>query len=137
MTRSLLIAICVLIVVIMGLAGFGVAYVLTHSSAVATTTPVVTATATDTPAIIDTATATGGRKATGTIQSINGQTLTLMLVSGRTLTVTVDDQTTYMKRKTGQASLSDLQVGQKIRVQGTFNRQDQALLAQTITILAS
>ena len=137
MTRSLLITICVLIVVIMGLAGFGLAYVLTHSSAIATTTPVVTATATDTSTIINTATATGGRKATGTIQSINGQTLTLMLVSGKTLTVTVDDQTTYMKRKTGQASLSDLQIGQKIRVQGTFNRQDQTLLAQTITILSS
>ena len=136
MTRSLLIAICVLIVVIMGLAGFGLAYVLTHSSAIATT-PVVTATATDTPTIINTATATGERKATGTIQSINGQTLTLMLVSGKTLSVTVDDQTTYMKRKTGQASLSDLQVGQKIRVQGTFNRHDQTLLAQTITILSS
>jgi Domain of unknown function (DUF5666) len=135
MSRTLLLAISVLIVVIMGFAGYGLAYALTHNGSTT-----VQASPTDTPISSATTTNTspsgpGTRRSTGTIQSINGQTLVLTLLSGKSLTVTVTAQTSYARRNGAQAALSDLQVGQKIRVEGTFNKQDQTLTADTVQIL--
>lgn len=124
----------------LGVAGFLLAFALSQAHSASTS-----ATASATPPLVasDTTGATGNTipHVTGTIQSLGNSSFVLSMNSGkRTVTVTVNNQTTYSKRKKVQSSFtsfSDLQVGERVQVdvQGTFSKQDSTVVAQKIILL--
>src|ERR1700726_4253279 len=110
-TRTIII-IGSLLVVLMGAAGFGLAYTVSHTnSGTASVTPTPTA------ATVATTTRTknkkGNKKYTGVIESLgtNSFVLTQSGKKAKTITVVVDDQTVY-NAPGGKISFSSLMVGE-------------------------
>src|SRR5258708_27212761 len=109
-TRSIII-IGALIVVLLGAAGFGLAFAVSHMN-----TGSVSVTLTPTTALTVVATTTtknkkGNKKYTGVIQSLGTNSFVLMETrkKAKSITLMVDDQTTY-SGPNGTSSFSNLQV---------------------------
>lgn len=123
----------VIIVVFLGIVGFGVAYALPYAQTVLAGHSQTATPSTGTPA------ATGNQKnnahgAVGVISSLNNQTIVLKAGHGKkTLNVTVSASTKYATLE-GQASFSDLKVGQMVQVMGQVNPQDQSVNALRVII---
>ncbi|HLH61989.1 MAG TPA: DUF5666 domain-containing protein [Ktedonobacteraceae bacterium] len=132
-TRSLII-IGSLLVILMGAAGFGLAYAVSHaSSGTASVTPTPTTIAT-TPATTKTKNKNKNKNYTGTIQSVGANSF-VMTQSGKkakTLTVIVSDQTTYTSSTGGTITFSDLKPGDQVTVKGSLS--GQTLTATSITV---
>ncbi len=99
-------------------------------------TQTATADLTPTPsATVVSNTAKKARRVTGIIQSLRSQSLIITLNHGKkTMTINVDGQTQYSSTA-GNASFSDLKVGETVIVHGRTDPQDiTSLLATTITI---
>ncbi len=139
-TRSIII-IGSLIVIVLGAAGFGLAFAVSHGNAgmaSATPTPTVGLTA-----VTSTKTKNkngNNKKYTGTIQSLNeGANEFVLMETGKkakTITVMVDDQTKYSSPN-GKITFSNLAVGENVTVKGTLDSQAQTLTATTVTVTSS
>ena len=133
-TRSIII-IGALIVVVLGAAGFGLAFAVSHANA---GSPTVTATPTTAPTVVAT-TPTKNKKSnkkyTGVIQSLGTNSFVLMGngKKAKSITVMVDDQTKY-SGPTGGISFSDLRVGENVTVKGTLDNQSQTITASAVTV---
>lgn len=136
-TRSMII-IGSLVVVLLGAAGFGLAFAVSHAnsdSAIATPTPTTAATVPTTP---KTKNKKANKKYTGIIQSLGTNSFTLMQAGkkAKSITVMVDDQTKY-SGPNGRISFSNLQVGENVTVKGTVDSQSQAFTASDVTVTSS
>lgn len=137
MSRRTIIIIGVAVVVLLGAAGFSLAFAISHfsqGSASASVTPTPTATAT-------TGSANGKNKKhnyTGVIQSIGSQSFVLAKKGKKSMTITVivNNETKY-SGPGGSASFSSLQVGETVEVRGTLDSQAQTVQATNIIISPS
>ncbi len=143
MSKRLLIIIGVIVVILFGVGGFGAAYALSRLNQTITTSSSVATTSTTNPSSTNTGTGIGtgqankGRSVFGVIQSLHSQTIVITMLRGNsTVNVTVSASTQYTTLD-GQASFSDLKVGQTVNVIGQINTQDQALTAVRIILLPS
>lgn len=132
-TRSIII-IGVLIVVVLGAAGFGLAFAVSH---IGTGTANVTPTPTTAPTAVTTTKTknkNGNKKYTGVIQLINTNSF-VMTETGKkakTLTVMVNDQTTYSSTA-GKITFSDLKAGELVVVKGALSGQTLTAVSVTVT----
>ncbi len=133
-TRTLII-VGSLLVIVMGAAGFGLAYAVSHASS-------GTASVTPTPTTVPTTTTTTKTKNknkeknyTGTIQSIgtNEFVMTQSCKKAKTLTVMVSDQTTYTSSTGGTITFSDLKPGDQVTVKGSLSGQTLTATSVTVT----
>lgn len=136
-TRTIII-IGSLLVVLMGAAGFGLAYTVSHmNSGTASVAPTPTPTAS-----VTTTTRTKNKKAnkkyTGVIESLgtNSFVLTPSGKKAKTITVMVDDQTVYNAPE-GKISFSGLMVGEMVQVKGAVDSQTQAYTATDVTVTSA
>ena len=139
MSKRLLIIIGVIVVIVFGVGGFGVAYALSRLDQTATTSSSVAIIPTTNPSSTNTGTGTGqankGRSVLGVIQSLHSQTIVIATLRGNsTVNVTVSASTQYTTLD-GKASFNDLKVGRTVNVIGQINTQDQALTAVRIILL--
>ncbi len=142
MSRRLLV-IGVVVVILLGAAGFGAAYALSRAgqSSTANLGPVVVPTPVIHPPSTATATGPGTgqtnnvRGVLGVIQSLNNQTIVITMLRGnRSVTVTVSVSTKYSTLES-LASFSDLKIGQAVDAIGQFNPQAQTLIALRVILL--
>ncbi len=132
MSKRVLI-IMAIVVVLLGAAGFGVAYALGQSGQAST--PATAATVGTNPSSTGPGQRNNVRGASGVIQSLNNQTIVITLLRGkRTMNVTLSANTKYFTLE-GQATFSDLKVGEAVNVVGQFDAQAQALNALRVVIL--
>ena len=132
-SKRMLIIVGVVVVVVMLAAGVGVAYAFSalgqQSSASVSATATASALASPTPRK-----ATGQRRVLGVIKSLSNQSFVLTIDKGkRTITVNIDGQTKYGHAGKA-ATFSDLQVGETVAVQGTYNAASKTMTATRITI---
>jgi hypothetical protein len=136
-TRSIMI-IGALIVVLLGAAGFGLAFAVSHMNQGSAS---VTPTPTTAPTVVATTTTKnkkGNKKYTGVIQSLGTNSFVLMETGkkAKSITIMVDDQTKY-SGPNGKISFSNLQVGENVTVKGTLDNQSQAFTASNVTVMLS
>ena len=136
-TRSIII-IGALIVVLLGAAGFGLAFAVSHAnsgSASVTPTPTTVATVTTTTT---TKNKKGNKKYTGVIQSLGTNSFVLMETGkkAKSITIMVDAQTKY-SGPNGGISFSDLQFGENVTVKGTLDSQGQTVTASDVMVTSS
>lgn len=133
-SKLLLIIIGVLVVILFVLVGAAVVTVIhanSNSASTASITPTVPGSTSPSAT-----TKSAARRVTGIIQSINGQTMVLTAPRGnstRLITVMLTSTTRY-RTSTGKASQNDLQVGQKVLVNGTLDPQTGKLDATRVLI---
>jgi hypothetical protein len=139
-SKRILIISGIVAVILAGVIGFGFAFAFSQINQASTqnTTP------TDAPSTVGSVTSvTSGQRACilGIVQSLSNQSFVVSANQGkRVVTVTVTDQTTYSKHgNQASSSFADLAVGNRVRVtsQGQCNRKDTAVVAQSVTVLAS
>ena len=132
-TRSIII-IGALIVVVLGAAGFGLAFAVSHiGGATATVTPTPT-TAPTAVTTTKTKNKNGNKKYTGVIQLINTNSF-VMTETGKkakTLTVMVNDSTTYSSTG-GKITFSALKAGELVVVKGMLSGQTLTAVSVTVT----
>jgi hypothetical protein len=134
-TKRLLIIIAVLAVILVGLATYTSALLLSRTGQASVST--VTPTPSNAPITVPTTKTNKTRKFIGTIQSLGNQTFTLTPTKGKkTITVNVDDQTTYTNTTANgsAASFSNLKVGQMVEVKGHSDPQDSTVI-QAVSII--
>ena len=139
-SKRILIISGIVAVILAGVIGFGFAFAFSQINQASTQN----ATPTDAPTTVRSVTSvTSGQRACilGIVQSLSNQSFVVSANQGkRVVTVTVTDQTTYSKHgNQASSSFTDLAVGNKVRVtaQGQCNRKDTAVVAQSVTVLAS
>jgi hypothetical protein len=132
-TQTLIIFGAVL-VVLMGGAGFGLAYAVSHmNSGSATVTPTPTTTAT-----VATTTKVKNKKYTGHIQTLGNNSFVLLpkAKKAKPVTIMVDNQTVY-KGPGGKISFSSLTVGEMVTVKGSLDSLGQTVIATNVTVVPS
>jgi len=135
MSRRLLIIIGVVVVVILAVGGFGVAYAVSQQNQTSTSNVTATTTPGTNPSSKNTAKSNTTRTVVGVIQSLNTQNFVITIERRkRTLNVTVSDTTKYATLE-GQASFSDLKVGQTVQVNGPVDAQAKTLTALRVVLL--
>ena len=123
MSKRLLIIIGVVSVIVLGLAGFGLALALAPHSGQASTSSV---TSTSTTA------STKTRNVTGVIQSLGNQSFVIKVGKGkRMMTVSVSAQTKITTVQ-GAGTFSDLQIGETVQVKGSVNTQSKTIDAVSV-----
>jgi Domain of unknown function (DUF5666) len=139
-SKRILIISGIVAVILAGVIGFGFAFAFSQINQASTQN----ATPTDAPTTVGSVTSvTSGQRACilGIVQSLSNQSFVVSANQGkRVVTVTVTDQTTYSKHgNQASSSFADLAVGNRVRVtaQGQCNRKDTAVVAQSVTVLAS
>jgi hypothetical protein len=136
-TRSIII-IGALIVVVLGAAGFGLAFAVSHMNAGSASVTLTPTTAPTVVATTPTKNKKGNKKYPGIIQSLGTNSFVLMETGkkAKSITVMVDDQTKY-SGPNGRISFSDLQVGENVTVKGTLDNQNQTITASNVTVTSS
>lgn len=132
--RILLIIIGVLVVIMCVLVG-AVAVTVIHANQDSASTAGMTPTVPGSTSPSATA-KSAARRVTGIIQSINGQSMVIAPARGnsnRRITIMLTSTTRY-RTSTGKASQNDLQVGQKVLVDGTLDSQTGELDAIRVLI---
>jgi hypothetical protein len=132
-TRTLII-LGALLVVLMGGAGFGLAYGVSHmNSGSATVTPTPT-----TAATAGTTTKVKNKKYSGDIQALGNNSFVLLTKGkkAKPITIMVDNQTVY-NGPGGKISFSSLTVGESVEVKGSLDSQNQTVTAESVTVLSS
>lgn len=125
MSKRLLIIIGVVSVIVLGLAGFGLAFALAPHSGQASTSS-----GTSTPTTTTTSTKT--RSVTGVILSLSNSSFVMRVGKGKkTMTVNVSAQTKITTVQ-GAGTFSDLQVGETVQVKGRVNTVDKSIDATSI-----
>jgi Domain of unknown function (DUF5666) len=135
MSKRVMIIIGIIVVIVLGVSGFVVAYALSQSGQQSTTNVTATATSTANPA--NTGTGQGLRQTSlyGLIQSLNNQTFVISTLRGsRMVTVSVNPNTHYASLE-GQGTFNDLKVGQAVNVVGQYNIQNQTITAVRVILL--
>ena len=135
MSKRVLIMIGIIVVIVLGASGFGVAYALSQPGQTSITNAAAATTPTTNPA--NTGTGHGNRQTSlyGLIQSLNTQTFVISTLRGnRTVTVSVGPGTRYASLE-GQGAFSDLKVGQPVNVVGQINTQNQMITAVRVILL--
>jgi hypothetical protein len=133
-TRTLII-LGALLVVLMGGAGFGLAYGVSHmnsGSATVTPTPTTAATAGTTTTKVK------NKKYSGDIQALGNNSFVLLSKGkkAKPITIMVDNQTVY-NGPGGKISFSSLTVGESVEVKGSLDSQNQTVTAKSVTVLSS
>ena len=132
-SKRVLIIISAVAVLVVGLAVFAFVFFLSQANQTAasssTPTPAVTATATTKPTL--------RACALGTVQSISASSF-VVSKGAKTVTVMVDD-TTIIRSRGKKVTMSDLSVGDQVRVvaQGTCDKTAQSFSAQVVMIVTS
>ena len=125
MSKRLLIIIGVVSVIVLGLAGFGLALALAPHSGQASTSS-----GTSTPTTATTSSKT--RSVTGVIQSLGNQSFVIKVGKGkRMMTVSVSAQTKITTVQ-GAGTFSDLQIGETVQVKGSVNTQSKTIDAVSV-----
>jgi len=139
-SKRVLIISGIVAVILAGVIGFGFAFAFSQINQASTQN----ATPTNAPTTVGSVTSvTSGQRACilGIVQSLSNQSFVVSANQGkRVVTVTVTDQTTYSKHgNQASSSFADLAVGNRVRVtaQGQCTRKDTAVVAQSVTVLAS
>ncbi|HJT57616.1 MAG TPA: hypothetical protein VJ761_14030 [Ktedonobacteraceae bacterium] len=132
-TRSIIL-IGALIVVILGAAGFGLAFAVSHMGA---GTATVTPTPTTAPTVVTTTKTkkqNSNKKYTGVIQLINTNSFVMTEIGkkAKTLTVMVNDSTTYSSTG-GKITFSALKAGEVVVVKGALSGQTLTAVSVTVT----
>lgn len=131
-----------IVVVFLAIVGFGVAYALPYAqSALAGHSQTSTSSAAATGTAGANSSSTGNqqgnnaRSVEGVITSLNNQTIVLQAGHAKkTVNVTVSDSTKYATLE-GQATFSDLKVGQTVQVVGQLDAQNQTVSAVRVILL--
>lgn len=134
-SKRVLIIVGVVVVVVMLAAGVGLVYAFSalgqQSSANASLSATATARVSPTPGG-----APGQRRVAGVVKSLGNQSFVLAVDKGkRSITVNVNAQTKYTSGGAAKAaSFSNLQVGETVAVQGTYDAASKTMTAARVVI---
>lgn len=128
--KTLLIIIGVLAIILIGVVSLAFAFALANPSQASTISATPTATLT-TP---QNSTTKKGHLFTGVIQSLTAQGFVLVLKGKKMTTVAVDSNTKYSSAS-GPITLSNLTIGETVKVRGTYDKSTQTVTALRVAVL--
>lgn len=128
--KTLLIITGVLAIILIGVVSIAFAFALANPSRAST----INATPTTTLTSPQNSTTKKTRLFTGVIQSLSAQGFVIVLNGKKMTTITVDSNTKYSSAS-GHITLSNLTIGETVKVRGTYDKTTQTVAALRVTVL--